>query len=232
MTPKAYKQAFLSNQYNPAVEVKGLVGRILRGRKPEDFETLTDAPNERKIIQLTDSTGLQSLLGLSTMRDRLNSIGWDNKFIDDKLQNGYQFKLVVFPADNSPARRAWWFDQLDVCGQAWPQLNQLFQQQPLLNLLRLQSWQSWDAYCKMSYNLGIAELPGNHPLRLTPDDLAKNFSPLAVRVFLYYYAQLKELYSGDGWTYDNMGRRCLPEYTMANMSINKILGAETFDITV
>jgi len=233
-TATKFAQAFRNNSI-PTVqdlEVYGLVGRLLRGRRSEDFETLTDDPANRKIIQLTDSTGLNMILKMTTIRAQLNSLGWDNKFIDDKLHNGYQFKMIVFPAEGSPARRSWWYDQMEVCGQAWPQLAQLFRQQPLLNLLRLQSWQDWDSYCYKAYGMGISQLPESHPIRMKPDDLAKNFSPLAVRVFLYYYAQLKELFSGDGWTYDNCGLRQLPEYCMANQKCETILDSEMIDIVI
>ncbi|HLD75813.1 MAG TPA: hypothetical protein VI874_02250, partial [Candidatus Norongarragalinales archaeon] len=42
--------------------VSGLCGRIIRGKKAGDFETLTDDP-DRKLVMLMGPDGLETLLG-------------------------------------------------------------------------------------------------------------------------------------------------------------------------
>jgi hypothetical protein len=87
------------NSKNTNVKVDDLCGRIIRGKFYEDFETLTDDPS-RLVVMLTDSEGLQSLIGKSGYQ-MLLTIGHHPEHILDKLRNGYSYKLVVFPSTSA-----------------------------------------------------------------------------------------------------------------------------------
>lgn len=223
-TPDAFRQAL---QRGLHVTVEGLVGRLIRGTKPEHFETLTDVPNERRIIQLTDSQGLTELLAKKDTRAMLNHVGWADSFINDKVASGHQFKLVVFPEHGTPARRAYWLEQLEVVAAAWPELAGVITHTTALSLLRKWPFEYWDGQVRsLPGACGISQLDAGHPLR----DLSTGLSALKLRIFLYYAAQLKELFSGDGFTWNADGTRGLPEYTMANQAIKNIPGAMIIDL--
>ena len=59
--------------------VSGLCGRIIRGKKTEDFTTLTDDPL-RKIVMLMGSDGLENILG-KTGYEMLTEIGYEKSYI-------------------------------------------------------------------------------------------------------------------------------------------------------
>lgn len=63
--------------------MSNLVGRILRGKKPEDFLTLTDEPETRKIVMLMAEDGLKSLLGKKGT-EILLSIGYEKNISNTK----------------------------------------------------------------------------------------------------------------------------------------------------
>ena len=88
-----YKDFFVKGETTslPAI---GLCGRILRGKSPVDFETLTDDP-QRKIIMLMGGDGLEKLLGKSGY-EVLITIGYMLDYIKYKVNSGFQFKLVIF----------------------------------------------------------------------------------------------------------------------------------------
>ncbi|HEX8681192.1 MAG TPA: hypothetical protein VF707_02690 [Ardenticatenaceae bacterium] len=96
--------------------VKGLSGRVLRGTREEDFLTLTDSP-ERKVIFLMDSTGLSDLVGQDG-RGILQCIGYEEHFIDQLLQKGTIFRLVVLP--ETSVMLATWDNTLNAVQQAYP----------------------------------------------------------------------------------------------------------------
>ena len=58
-----YKNLFLQGK-TTSLPITGICGRILRGKSPKDFETLTDDP-DRKLIMLMGGDGLERILGKS-----------------------------------------------------------------------------------------------------------------------------------------------------------------------
>jgi len=81
------------------IKIKGIFGRILRGTKPTDFETLSDDP-DRKIILVSAEDGLKRFIG-KTGYQMLLAIGYEKDYIEYRLKNGYMFKLVVFSKHRS-----------------------------------------------------------------------------------------------------------------------------------
>ena len=100
----AYVDLLRSGKYS-GQKVSGLCGRIIRGKAPKDFETLTDDP-ERKIVMLVDPDGLQGLLG-KTGYDMLITVGYEPSYLKHKVQEGNRFKLVVFPEGGAAQLATW-----------------------------------------------------------------------------------------------------------------------------
>ena len=112
----AYTRGILTPE---AILDSHLCGRILRGKRLEDFRTLTDNPN-RKIVFLMGSDGLSLLPGKNGY-EQLLTIGYSPAYIEYKVAEGTQFKLVVFPESES-ARLATWDTILDLVMTTYPDI--------------------------------------------------------------------------------------------------------------
>lgn len=232
MQVKDFEKRFKDGTAFPTDQAPNLVGRILRGIKPVDFRTMTNEPEKRKVIQLMDGQGLAELVGRST-RDQLLHIGYDSDYIKSLVESGHIFKLVVFEQDGSPAKRAWWKEVLEVCGQAWPELSKDFTD--ALPHLRRWPFEFWEAQLKISTNgLTFKDIKKdvNHPFHMTAARLASMSvkTPLSIRTFLYLNAFLTELFSGDGFTWNERNERGLPEYIAPNREISTIPSAIIIDL--
>jgi len=88
-------------------DVSHLGFRILRGVSDKDFETMTDTPEVRRIIQLAPLSG-SGMFGKSGY-DMLLQIGYDPKSIEGYVRAGKKFKMVIFElGPDSPVKRATW----------------------------------------------------------------------------------------------------------------------------
>jgi len=54
----------------------------------------------------------------------------------------------------------------------------------------------------------------------------------AVRALLYHTLHLRELFRGDGYTYDEKGNRGVREYLLPNVEVSSIDGVIVHDLTV
>ena len=84
MNVDEYKKLFLDGKKNK-IPITGLCGRIIRGKSPDDFLTLTDDPN-RDIIMLMGGDGLEQILG-KTGYEALINIGYMEDYIEYKVKN-------------------------------------------------------------------------------------------------------------------------------------------------
>lgn len=98
----------------PSVSISG---RVLRGKRPEDFESLTDTPEKRKVVFTLDSSGLDNLVGKSG-RGVLEQIGYPASDIDAFLEQDTRFKLVVFPEQS--VKPATWGNLFNEVCDAYP----------------------------------------------------------------------------------------------------------------
>lgn len=125
MTPQEYIDVLKTGR-NPVPPpfVKGLCGRILRGKTPDHFVKLSDDPN-RKVIMLTDSNGLSRFFGKSHYQ-MCCIVGHHPDHIKSKVNDGYTYKLVVFP--ESEAVVATWDGVFKVACEIYPALIPAIQQ--------------------------------------------------------------------------------------------------------
>jgi len=206
---KSYCQAFLSGQ---EAKVEGLCGRILRGKQPADFATLTNDP-QRKIVMLMGSDGLQLVLGKPGY-EMLSSIGYTNEQVTHLTESGHVFKLAVFEqtSDFPPAS---WENVLKLTGAVYPGAETDLQAQlPQLKRMSFEEIQAISGYQYAS----VKDLAD--PRYMTYERYMQSDRGLATtRAFLYYTLQLRELYRGDGYTYLPDGRRGLSEYCTKNVPI-------------
>ena len=73
-----------------------LCGRFMKGRKEEDFEILSEEPG-KVLSWVCSEEMLLNVLATNNPVEALISIGFRTKYIQERLKDGTQFKLVVFP---------------------------------------------------------------------------------------------------------------------------------------
>jgi len=211
-----YAAAFTAGE---PVHVGNLCGRITRGDKPADFDKLSNDPS-RKIVMLMGPDGLEMMPG-RTGYDMLHSIGYTRSHVEHLLSQGYNFKLGVFP-ESYTARLATWDNVLDVIGIAYPAVrDDLLQHRDALHTTSYAAIEQ-----AAGYKFHDVDRAGRQDPRYmtyerfvnSPRDLA------AARAFLYFSVHLRELYSGDGYTYTPTGERGLQEYVMVTPDSVRDLG--------
>lgn len=213
-TIEDYADAFIHGE---EVAVAALCGRILRGTKSSDFDTLTDDP-ARKIVMLMGSDGLEMLPGRSGY-GMLTAIGYTHQHIRHKVEQGNEFKLAVF-AESTDTRPATWPNVLALVGEVYPDAGYGL----LTNRRDLQKV-SFDAIQEAAgYNFAQVDANGPDDERFMTHEryLRSGMGLIATRAFLYNTVHLRELYSGDGFTYSPDGEQSLQEYATLNKRLDDI----------
>lgn len=217
-TPLDYERAFKNGE---KVAVKNLVGRVLRGTKDADFTYLSPDLN-RKLIMFMGSDGLEDLIGKS-LREILITIGYPIEFIDDLLENGTKFKLLVAIKQNQILSGTWdnllTFVKIQYKGTRIPQM--------LENNLENLKENSF----KTGFQRIMAMRDPAFSGKMTAARLESGSGSLwEVRQFLNDVLNLNELYAGDGFTYTIDGKKGVSEYFSLNSSINVLGDAVLIDL--
>lgn len=221
----SYMDAFRSGR---KMGVEGLCGRIIRGTKPEDFVMLTDDPR-RKLVLLMGRDGLELILG-KTGFEALQTIGYESGYIVRKVRDERnQFKLVVFE-EGGDALLATWENTVKVVSRVYPNLKRKLRK----NIGQLKTVPFGEIERMSGFNFGEVDKNGpDDPRYMTAERFERSKGTLAnVRAFLYYTVHLRELYSGDGFTYDNDGNRGLMEFIVPNQPIAGLSGCMMIDLDI
>jgi nicotinamidase-related amidase len=225
-----YKKLFDAGRPVNRGAVQGVVGRIIRGRQPSDFETLTDDP-KRGLVMLVDSEGLEGLIGCAgNTYAMLKAVGYTDHHIADLEAKGTQFKLVVFPdSPASAAKLATWDNLLDLVQMAYPDAapklgQQLQALEAVSRIFEPNLGFIGNIQRRAGYKFADVKDPGD-PRFMDYVTYAKSRHTdelVAARAFLYHTLHLRELYSGDGYTYNDSGQRGVPEYFVPNLPLTKL----------
>lgn len=201
-----------------------IAGRIIRGKTEADFEKLSDDPN-RKIVFLTDAGGLAQMLG-KTGYDMLIKVGHHSDHIKKQVEAGKTYRLVVFPA--SEGSDASWDGLLKVTAEVYPDLATDCRD----HAQTLKTTPYADFETQAGYKFHDADEPTDS--RFIDYDAYKASAREAwqFRAFLYHVLHIRELFKGDGYTYDENGKRGVREYLMANKRVGDIPGHWVLDIDV
>lgn len=224
MDIKTYEQMLRSGKMG---QVTGLCGRIIRGKNLEDFLTLTDDP-QRKLVMLMGPDGLEKLLG-KTGYEMLAEIGYESSYIVRKVDEGNQFKLIVFK-EGEAARLATWDNTIATVAQVYPDVaNSLYRN---LDILKRTAFD--DIEKASGFDWSEVDKAGDiDPRYMTYDRFKQSAgTDIDTRAFLYFTVHLRELFSGDGYTYTNNGTRGLMEYIVANKPITELGENTIIDIKI
>lgn len=231
MQLEEYKSLFI-NKKKSNQDMSNLVGRILRGKKSEDFLTLTDEPQTRKIVMLMAEDGLRSLLGKSGT-EILLSIGYEKEYIQYKIKSGNSFKLIVFEKKED-VKLATWDSVAEIVSEIYPQ----FRERIYRNLIGLKTTpfsEFQDQFKKIAnkeFRFVDRDGPAN-PLFMTEERYQYSAGNLLdTRRFLYNCIHLSDLFSGDGYTYNEQGNRGLKEFVTQNKPINELGNYVLIDLKV
>lgn len=202
-------------------------GRIIRGKVPSDFLTLTDDPT-RLIVMTMGPDGLAQIDGKSGY-ESLEIIGYEPNYIVTKVNEGNLFKLVTFP-EGKDALLATWDNVLVMVQRVYPEVAYMVEN----NLSELKKTTFDTIEARAGFDFSEVDKLGSSDYRyMTYDRFEKSGGDLIdTRAFLYFTLHLRELFSGDGYTYTSNGVRGLKEYFIQNMPIADISGAKVYDIDV
>jgi hypothetical protein len=225
-TVSQYIEAFCRGNLGGA-KTEGLLGRVIRGKIPADFETLSDDPR-RKLVLLTDPDGLAALPGLSGF-SILMRIGWEPGYAAQKIQEGYKLKLAVF-REGGPAQLATWDGIVETTCQAYVGIgNRLRRHLETLMTVPFDVFERQYG-CDMP---AVDHEGESHPMFMTHERFLQSADTAAnARAFLYFTAYLREQYRGDGYTYDSNGVRGVKEYIAPNCRLAELADCEVVDFPV
>lgn len=223
-TVEAYAEAFRQHE---AVRVSRLGGRILRGKTEADFKTLTPDPL-RKVVMTMGPDGLQKMPGKAGY-GMLRAIGYTKRHIRARLAEKNFFRLAVFP--ESRARLATWDNMLAIMGEAYPATRRALQEHA--DALKRVPFRDLQAMAGFNF-ADISDQGPSHPQYMTPERfLVSNQTLVDTRRFLHDTGHLRELFTGDGYTYDeDTGRRGLREFAMLDRPLAQLGKHALLDIDV
>lgn len=202
-------------------------GRIIRGKELKDFLTLTDDPT-RLIVMTMGPDGLAQIDGKSGY-ESLEIIGYETDYIATKVNQGNKFKLVTFP-EGKDALLATWDNVVEMVQRVYPSVANMVED----NLFELKTNKFDTIEAMAAFDFSEVDKVGISDSRYMTYERFKRSSGdlIHTRAFLYFTLHLRELFSGDGYTYDSSGNRGLKEYFIQNMPIANISGAKVYDIDV
>ncbi len=224
-----YIRAFSAGCIAPGV-AQNLRGRILHGRRdhPEDFLTLTDRPDERTRVMVFGQDGLEALIGQDHYQMLLKVACYKDEYIERLVANGQIFKLVLFNAEDNPAPLAIWETVVQLVASDFPRVaEKLFAARAALQSTSFAALQA-----QAKFNFEDADQRDNENF-MTADRLRERAGlPWEVRAFLYFILHLRELFSGDGFTYTKEGVRVVMEYMAPNKPLSELGDIGILDLNV
>lgn len=210
-----YKNLFLEGKKSQT-PIEGICGRILRGKSPEDFETLTDDP-DRKIIMLMGGDGLEKILG-KTGYETLIDIGYMLDYIEYKVKSGFNFKIVIFN-EGELAKLATWENLINLVSEIYPDVKEKIEAKK--DQLKNTPFLEIEKSANRIFNI-IDKKGPEDPNFMTYKRFKESEGTLVdIRAFLYHAVHIRELYSGDGYTYDEDGQQGLKEYIAPNCKLEE-----------
>jgi hypothetical protein len=205
-------------------KIEGLCARIVKGRAhvPQDFDTLTDCASDRTCF-LMGSDGLLEFCrhGYQNVYQMLITIGFEEKYIKEKLDRNFRFELLIMP-ERANIAHATWGGAFQILQDAFPDVYESAKH--TLNEISTTAFYDLLNKYKVEYSPFEVRANGKEDLRyITYERFCERFINSSVtlnaadlRLFMYYNMGIRELYKGDGFTYTEKGEKGVTEYMMRN----------------
>ncbi|HLD99297.1 MAG: hypothetical protein A2428_16965 [Bdellovibrionales bacterium RIFOXYC1_FULL_54_43] len=225
-TPEEYLKVLRCPEKAGKIQIKGLVGRVLKGKAASEFDTLSNDPT-RKLIFLMGSDGLEGLVGMNN--DQIfTKIGYTSDYIKRLKNEGYKFKLVVFKSQGDDGKLATWNNVGQLVAKLYPGVASKIK--TAMPRLKNTSFSRIEQQAPSKFS-AVDKVGKSHPDYVDEVRLEKSEGKLwEVRGFLFYKARLMDLYAGDGFTRDVKGNKGLKEYIVSNKPVKELPSAALTDL--
>jgi hypothetical protein len=214
LTPGQYIDRLRHGQkLAPNEKLAGICGRLIRGKKANDFCELGKGPT----LFLMGPDGLQDLLTkVEAPLDMLLMIGYPCKFIYECVKEGCNFELVVFPDESATGgltQPATWAGVLRLIELSDPAVYAVVHG----HWSTLQARSFHELQTEYVHSMYENMRGGDHHMsREKLLGLGSSARPADVRAYLYHMHALNDLYEGDGYTRDPSGNVGTTEYLVPN----------------
>ena len=173
-------------------------------------------------------------------------LGFGEEWLDTKLKEGRLFKLAIFPSASADAVPATWEGISGLLESNYPEVwrGALATHWPSIVALNFEDIQAQADYGMREANLtgrydhttGESEHPNYMSLQRferrirQQQEGGRPVSLVEARQFLFDEIGIRELFKGDGYTYDDEGVRGPREYVARNGKLAEISGAVVIDV--
>jgi hypothetical protein len=221
-----YEDLFL-NQKTSQTPITDIMGKITRGKTPKEFRTLTHDPT-REIVMLMGPDGLEHILG-KTGSESLVEIGYTQDHIHHLLDQGFKFKLIIF----NPIRScllATWDNAAKLASEVYPKVKKKIYnkieeiKEIFFEEIEKESSMIWGEIDKAG--------PSNPNFMTYKRFKQSKGTLLDVRAFFYFTLHFRELFSGDGYTYNQKGEKTLKEYICVNQKLKNFKDYRLIDVKI
>lgn len=203
----------------------------MRGKNPADFERL--AFDGRRLVFIMGPDGLSELPGV-LLRSALGNIGLMPDYVEGRIKQGYQFKLLVFDGGHE-APPATWDNVLGLVQQVYPELAD----DVAAHRQTLKGTPFGEFAARMPEDMEMIDLAyEDHQLYLSLErylQIPKEErlrDPLALRRVLLHEVHLGSLFDGSGYTRTPDGRAGFAEYLVPNVPIAQLQDARVVDLVL
>lgn len=211
---QAYQDALRTGVRSPGCAA-GLYGRILRGKKPADFTSLTH-DTDRLIVLLLGEDGLENLVGLTGRQMLVDIVKYTDRHITDLIASGHEFKLIVFPSTgDAEVKQATWSNTIDFASKVYP----LVETKLRARQAELQNTPFADIEAASGHTFyDVYKAGETDPRYMNYERLQASEGNLwQVRAFLFHILHLRELFEGTGYT------GAQQEHFVLNMQVQDIV---------
>ncbi|KAJ3074513.1 hypothetical protein HDU98_011103 [Podochytrium sp. JEL0797] len=210
-----------------------MVGRFGRGTAsdPQSLAMLSDE-SHKKLSFVFGADTIKGFLGKSPTQAML-SVGSSKSWLRNRLTDGTQHRLVMFPCPDSELKLATWDNILELIGQYYDKriYDKLI---PFLHELKTTHIKDIDSKGRLRY---ISELPvkdkHKHDEFYSPEKILKkkNINLFDVRGFMYHTIGCNYLFIGKGYSRSPNGDD-LAEYLIPNRKITSIPSLASTTVSV
>ena len=236
---KSISRSHINDFINDA-ELQQIAGRVTRGSQEAHFEYLQKDPlSAKKFAWVMGDDGLKLFLERSNL-EALHSIGFEDRWIRKKLDDGEYFRLGVFYRSEKCVLGTW-NGVLSLIDSHYPKTISTKVCEHA-DALRTVTYDEIEARARVSY-LGDASYfdidemgvdgHSNDPRFMSEERFVQCEGTLEEsRGFLYNRLGLSRLFDGSGFTKDMAGRLFVREYLQPNVPVRDIAGFRYFDLAI